>query len=136
MDETKVSLQYDMQFISYWMQENRLSLNAIKTEFLMVGPKQRLSRIPPISISLNGQMIDTVNRFKYLGLILDNHLQFHDHIEYIVDKVFTKLGLLYKTRWLFDQSTALMLFKSLISLHFDFGSVVYKVSPLYQLHQL
>ena len=63
-------------------------------------------------MSLNGEMIEVVQQFKYLGMILDSHLQFDIHIDKIVDKTTTKLGLLYKTRWLFKQDTALMLCKS------------------------
>ncbi len=58
------------------------------------------------------------------------------HIEKIVDKTTTKLGLLYKTRWLFDRETALMLYKSLIIPHFEFGSVIYEISLKYQLQHL
>ena len=39
-------------------------------------------------------------------------------------------------RWLFNQQTALMLYKSIISPHFDYGSVLYEVAPCYQLNRL
>ncbi len=87
-------------------------------------------------LSLSGDMIKTVISFKYLGICLDSHLQFHDHVDQIVDKAATKLGLLYKTRWLFDEETALMMYKSLTSPHIDFGFVVYEVCPKYQLQRL
>ena len=57
VDELQLSLQYDMQSISFWMKENRLSLSASKMKFMLVGPKQRLSRIRPMTISLNGRPI-------------------------------------------------------------------------------
>ncbi len=135
-DELQLSLQYDMQSIAFWMRENRLSLNMSKTKFMMIGPKQRLARTRPMIVSLNGEQIDCVNTFRYLGLLLDSNLQFHEHIDSIVEKTTAKLGLLYKSRWLFDEEMALMLFKSLIAPHFDFGSVVYEVSPQYQLSRL
>ena len=136
VEELQISLQYDMQTISYWMRENRLSLNAGKTKFMLVGTRQKLARTRPFTVSLNGAQIEQVSTFKYLGLILDSQLQFHDHIDAVVDKTTMKLGLLYKTRWVFDQNTALMLFKSLITPHFDFGSVLYEVCPQYQLNRL
>ena len=103
---------------------------------MMVGTKHKLLHTRPFTVSLNGAQIETVTTFKYLGIVLDSHLQFHDHIDSIVDKTTTKLGPLYKTRWVFDQSTALMLYKALISPHFDFGSPIYEVSPQYQLKRL
>ena len=68
--------------------------------------------------------------FKYLDL------QFHQHIDSVVEKTTNKLRLLFKTRWLFDEKTALMLYKSLIVPHFDYGSVVYEIAPEYQLKRL
>ncbi len=111
-----------------WMQE--------KPNLCWLAPKQRLVRIRPMSISLNEEQIETVPTFEYLGLILDSQLQFHDNIDSIVKKTTMKLGLLYKTRWLFDQETASMLFKTLITRYFDFESVVYEVSSQYQLNRL
>ena len=69
-------------------------------------------------------------------MILDSQLTFHTHIDKVVEKTSTKLGLLYKTRWLFDNATALMLYKALIVPHFDFGSTIYEITPQYQLNRL
>ena len=69
-------------------------------------------------------------------MIIDPQLHFHQHIDYVVEKTTSRLGLLYKTRWLFNQPTALMLYKSIISPHFDYGSIIYKVAPQYQLNSL
>ena len=136
VDELVVSIQYDMQSISYWMKQNRLSLNVSKTKFMLIGSKQKIIRAGNIGISLNGEMVESVQTFKYLGMILDQQLHFHPHIEQIVNKVSNKLGLLYKTRTLFDEKTALMLYKALITPHFDYGCLLYEVAPEYQLKRL
>ncbi len=136
VDDLRLSLQYDMQTIAYWMKENRLSLNVSKTKLMLVGSKPKLQRCVNLSISLNGKTVETVGVFKYLGMIIDSQLHFHQHVDYVVDKTTARLGLLYKTRWLFNQQTALMLYKSIISPHFDYGSVIYEVAPIYQLSRL
>ncbi len=136
VDELAVSIQYDMQSISYWMRQNRLSLNVSKTKFMLVGNKQRLNRVGDIRISLNGETIEAVQNFKYLGMILDQQLHFHAHIDHIIDRTTNKLGLLYKTRALFDEKTALMLYKALITPHFDYGCLLYEIAPEYQLKRL
>ncbi len=135
-EELRMSIQYDMQSISYWMTQNRLSLNVAKTKFMMVGSRPRLSRQREFKVSLNRETVENVETFKYLGMILDKHLCFNHHIDHIVNKTTTKLGLLYKTRYLFNEGTALMLYKSLITPHFDYGSILYEVAPQYQLQRL
>ena len=118
------------------MFQYRLSLTVSKTKMMIIGSNQRLSRIPEISLSLNGELIDMVNTFKYLGKILESQLLFKTHIDSLVEKTTNKLGLLYKTRWLFDKDTALALYKSLITPHFDYGLVLYEVAPQQELNRL
>ncbi len=136
VEEVRLCMQHDMQAISYWMYQNRLSLNVKKTKLMMIGSRQRLRNVPTFNLSLNGQRIDTVTRFKYLGLVLDPHLCFNMHIDSVVEKSTTKLGILYKTRWLFDLSTARMLYSALILPHFDLGNTVYCVATQHNLARL
>ncbi len=73
--------------------------------------------------------------FKYLEIILDQNLLFDRHIEHVIDKSTTKLGLLYKTRWLFNMDTAKMLYSALVTPYFDMGNTVYTVASQFQLNR-
>ena len=118
------------------MKENHLMLNVKKTKFMQIGSHGKLSTVPTISVSLNGESIDNVQEFKYLGINLYQHLLFDRHVDYKVDKSITKLGLLYKTRWLFDMETAKMLHGSFVTPYFDLGNTVYTVATQYHLNRL
>ena len=118
------------------MLQNRLSLNVKKTKMMLVGSRHCLRNTPSFSISLNGERVENVTSFKYLGLILDSNLRFHSHVDYIVEKTTAKLGILYKTRWLFDLPTAEMLYCSLVTPLFDFGNTVYTMAAQYQTNRL
>ena len=73
------------------------------------GVTNTINNLPNIStIILNGEIIENVTDFEYLGIVLDNHL-FDKHEDYIVDKIPSKLGILCKTCRLFDLRTAKML---------------------------
>ena len=74
---------------------------------------------------LNGDKIESVQKFKYLGVILDPTLSFTEHVEYIRNKVIPRLKMLEKTRCMVDKDTSLKLYKSLITPLFDYCSVVY-----------
>jgi len=62
-----------LQQISSWMTANLLTLNSSKTEFLLIGLKQRLSKIQDCSLT-------TTNSARNLGFIFDEHLTFSDQI--------------------------------------------------------
>ena len=80
--------------------------------------------------------VESVTQFKYVGLILDCHFNFDKHVDHVVEKSTTKLGMLYKTRWLFDFQTAKMLYCTLITPYFDLGNRVYIVAAQYHLNRL
>ena len=72
IDELHLSVQYNLQSISYWMREKRLSLNTSKTKFMLLGSKARLKDVRIFNLSLNGDPIENVEEFKYLGMTLDS----------------------------------------------------------------
>ena len=75
-------------------------------------------------VYIEGAETELVEAFKYLGVTLDSHLSFEAHINELHRKSSRKLGALRKTREYVDQSTALMLYKSLVLPHLDYRDTV------------
>ena len=61
-----------------WAQENHMILNAAKTKVLNISTKKELNMTTPLL--LNGHPVDEVRSTRLLGVYLDKHLQFDDHI--------------------------------------------------------
>ena len=73
VDSSIDHLQTALKQISSWMIANLLTLTSSKTEFLIVGLKQQLSKI--YNFSLN-----TTHSARNLGFIFDENLTFSDQI--------------------------------------------------------
>ena len=58
--------------------------------------------------------------FKYLGVLLDNHLSFNEHINYVTTKVSKKLGILSRVRPILTTESANRLSKSMILLLLEY----------------
>ena len=69
--------------------------------------------------------IERVSSIKYLGVILDEHLTFEEHISHVHNKASKKLGILYKSKDYLDRPTKILLYKSLILPHIDYCDLVY-----------
>ena len=67
-----------------------------KTKCLLYGTRQRLkiSGTADFSVTLDETPIKFSTVFKYLGVMLYNHLSFNEHIDYVASKVSQKLGIL------------------------------------------
>ena len=72
----KSKLQSDMTAVSEWLSMNQLKLNVKKTKLVYFN-KEGLS--PHINVIMEGEEIECVRSFKFLGVDLDNQLNFCDH---------------------------------------------------------
>ena len=78
-DDTQLLMSFSQ--ISSWMTSSLLCLNPSKTEFILIGLREELKKIPDLSISLNLDSASTPNSpVRSLGLSLDQNLSFSDHI--------------------------------------------------------
>ena len=74
---------------------------------------------------MGNSSIERVSCTKYLGVLLDEHLTFDEHINYIHKKASNKLGILYRAKDYLDRPTKILLYKSLILPHLDYCDTVY-----------
>ena len=63
---------------------------------IIFQPRQKLNYVLHLSIVLAGQPLDHSSSVKYLGLITDCHLSWHDHIEYICSKIRKNINIMTK----------------------------------------
>ena len=110
-----------------WLKANMLSLNVAKTEFMVIGSHQKLlaESHNEIDIKLEDQVISNVDHAKSLGLIIDNRLSWSNHVNELCKKVTSAIGALRRIRPLISQSTAVLVYNSLIQPHFDYCSLVW-----------
>ena len=70
-----------------WMNKNSLTMNIKKTKIMCFGTNHTLKMVQDIKIEQGGQEVEIVDRFKYLGVILDLYLKFDKHVDYVKRKV-------------------------------------------------
>ena len=105
------------------MQENKLFLNMSKTEYVIYGSHQRLKREDSISLSCNGSSLTKSESFKYLGVVIDEHLSLNSHTEHVIKKVSRKLGVFRLLRISTPMAAAERYYKTMILPIFDYFDV-------------
>ena len=88
-----------------WLRANKLTLNLSKSKYLIFQLRQKLNYnlLPPLTLA--GQYLDYSFNAKYLGLIIDGHLSWHDHIEYTCSKINRKLNVMTKVKRFLGKET-------------------------------
>ena len=87
-DNHKYVKLYQVNWANYipgsWFQFNKLSLNIAKTNFMIFGNKQCEDNHV---VSINGMNIKRVYVTKFLGVHIDSHLNWCEHINHIISKI-------------------------------------------------
>ena len=66
------SLSHDLEKLSKWLVSHRLTLNATKTEFILICSRQRLSTLSDIlELSIDYIPIEQVSSVRSLGIYTD-----------------------------------------------------------------
>ena len=82
VDSIELNLNEDLASISEWLTANKLTLNKSKTEFMIIGSRQRLKTLPHSpSLKIDGAPISQVPSTKSLGVYIDENLTWNVHIE-------------------------------------------------------
>ena len=54
LDDLKLSIQHNIQSVSFWMTQNNLVSMCKKTKFMMVKSKAKVRSLPDVTVNLNG----------------------------------------------------------------------------------
>ncbi len=103
---------------------------------MLFGTKQKLKNVQNFNLFMGGELLERVECFKYLGVKLDQHLNFEEHINWVYKKSSMKLGAIRKIRTNLPQSVALSLYKSLVLPHLDYCDIVYSCTSEANLQKL
>ena len=125
-------LNLEMDKLSIWFKTNKLSLNLKKTKFMVFKPRQKRS-ICNIQISIGNQNIVEVKETNFLGVILDENLNWKSEISHVASKVAKSIGIISRCSFFLPKSSLRMLYCSLIYPYFYYCNIVwastYKTNP-------
>ena len=133
-DDTNISfinlenlINFELQSLNRWLLANKLSLNIAKTEFMVIGSRQRLATFDDheLCVTVNGASVKQVKSSKTLGITLDENLTWRNHVDAITKKISSGIGALKRVRGLIDQETANKAYQGFIEPYFSYCATVW-----------
>ena len=101
-----VSLDNGLSKLASWCSLNKLRINIKKTKCLIVDLQNDTTNYP--KPKLNGQPLDQVDSYNYLGVSIDNKLEFDQFLREKYGKVHCRVYQLSKMRKYIDCNTTLL----------------------------
>ena len=94
----------ELSKVSQWLAANKLSINVTKTKYMVFHLHKEVVTYP--DLQLNGNKIERVTQFNFLGLILQSNLSWNKHVNHISLKMSKTIGILYRLKSVYPLSVA------------------------------
>ena len=112
------------KLICEWLIVNKLTINVKKTKYMVFHQKRdaKFKRmVKKFKLNVNNYCIKQVDEFKYLGLNIDNKLNWNKHIDYLCTQVSKGMGILYRFKSKMPTCALKLIYHSLIGSKLRYG---------------
>ena len=120
-NEIEKNLNLELTDVHKWVQENGLALNLLKTQFVLYGSSNNLSKSSnTISLNIEGHQLSKVDTYKYLGVWLDPTLNWKEQVKNSSKKIGARIARLGRIKKFLPPSSLKLLANSLIMPLFEY----------------
>jgi len=132
MSATLVRLQSCIADIKDWMTSNFLRLNDDKTEMLLIGTKNMMTKLSQISLEMGDINIMSVSEVRNLGAMFDSTLNMKGHIDQVCRGSWFHLRRIGQIRNILDTDSTKKVIHAFVTSRLDnLNSLLYKIPELH-----
>jgi hypothetical protein len=127
IQDVEVAINHDLTNVKQWLSANRLSLNLVKTEYLLIGSRYNINNLLAApNVFVGDTPIKKVKETKALGVHIDEFLSWDKHIDKIAKKIPSGIGAIRKLKSCVDHNTLICAYNELILPHLDYCCEVWE----------
>jgi len=115
----------ELSRIADWFCANRLTINLDKTNYILFKSHRKRAPLGNQKMSINNIELSSVNSTKFLGVYVDNHLTWKEHIYKISSKIAKNIGILARTSHILLTTIRIKLYYSLVYPYLTYCNMVW-----------
>lgn len=123
-EELQTSLQSQFDMISDWMDRNEMYINIDKTKLIIFGSVKKV-RNCEINITCNNLSLETVDKMKYLGVILDPCMKWTKHVNTVISKLSRVTACIRRIKPYLSRKNLIDLYHTMFIPHLDYCSIIW-----------
>ena len=124
--KSAADLNDDLNKISNWAYQWKMSFNPDPSKQAQeVIFSRKINKSDHPSTTFNNQTVCGVSSQKHLGMILDEKLDFKNHIKEKCSKFNKGVGVIKKLQTVLPRKSLLTIYKSFVRPHLDYGDIIY-----------
>ena len=118
-------MQVSLNALAKWCKLNGIFVNCCKTKYMLFGSKVTLAKCKDreIKLAIDNEPIARARNYSYLGVTLDEQLNYELHAQGIFRKVKNKLIQLRAMRYFLTRKAALLVYKNMILPILEYGDI-------------
>ena len=113
--------------ISSWFKANKLSVNATKTNYMILGTPHMVGNIEErdLEVTLNNTLLQRVKSTKFLGVLIDDCLTWKAHIDCISKTLSRNIGVMNKLKHFLPERILRTLYCTMIMPYLNYGILIW-----------
>ena len=135
-NELQVNCQDTLKILNNWIIANRLTLNLKKTCYMLFSTNSSSVNPEEFSLKIDSYAINRVPNIKFLGVIIDEKLEWSPHIEELKANLRRLVGIFYKISPNTPYKIMKLLYFALVHSKLIYGIEIYANTYLTNLHDL
>ena len=124
LDELISIMNLELKNVSSWFKCNKLSLNISKTHFIHFQTTHRNDNFAQ-DISIDNVPIDKKEYVKFLGITIDKHLSWSQHVSNISPSIAKGIGILYKLKYFLPEHSLFMIYNALVLPYINYCNLIW-----------
>ena len=119
----------ELSEVSNWFKANKLSVNATKTNYMIMGTQHMTSMedqsVSNVDIILDKTKLKRVDKTKFLGVTIDENLSWKNHIDGITKTISRNIGMINKLKFIIPERILRTLYCTLVLLYINYGILIW-----------
>ena len=120
----------ELSEVSNWFKANKLSVNATKTNYMIMGTQHDMTSMEDHSVSnvdiiLDKTKLKRVDKTKFLGVTIDENLSWKNHIDGITKTISRNIGMINKLKFIIPERILHTLYCTLVLPYINYGILIW-----------
>ena len=134
------AINSDLAQVEKWLKGNKLSLNVMKTHSMLISTKPKHKTLEnqgeSLKLKIQDKELEIVQKSKYLGVQIDNTLDWKDHIKTVSSRVSRGIGFLKHAKSFLPEETLRTMYTGIVEPYFRYCCSVWGCCGVTEINQL
>ena len=134
------AINSDLAQVEKWLKGNKLSLNVMKTHAMLISTKPKHKTLKnqgeSLKLKIQNDELDVVQKTKYLGVQIDNKLDWKEHIKTVSLKVSRAIGFLKHAKSFLPEKSLRAMYTGIVEPHFRYCCSIWGCCGLTEINRL